>query len=542
MKTLLRITFLLASFLIVGVTVTVAQRVIKGTVYMDGELAAGITVEANKGGEMMTSFDGVYEIEASAKTKWIKFTFIDDTKKLVIEGKPGNTFDFAFTGEIPSGDAEKETESVSLKSREELLKEKNRDYMNSLSLYREFYKQKDIKSAYPHWEKIYNKYPKASLNTYIHGAKIFETLKEKATNDTEKEEMFNNYMKLHDKRIKYFGQKGFVLGRKGTAWLKHNIEERELEGEEQIAALKTGYGWVNESADEQKAKTELPVLVLLMQTSKSLFKLGELPKETVVINYEKCSEFLNEIIANEKDNNKLIELNKVKIYIDDIFGKSGAADCEALVSIFTPKFNESANDVDYIKTMLRKLRVAKCDDTELYNNATERLYELEPSAEAAFNMAHRYLKRDDLEKAKEYYKQAMEQETDKDLLATYYYEYGLFVFAKENALSEARSYARKALSVKPDFCEANMLIGDIYLEATRSFKGTNLEKSAVFWVVVDYYNKARRGADCSIDASKKASKYKKYFPNNEEAFMEGLKEGTTYKVGGWINEKTKVRF
>ena len=188
------------------------------------------------------------------------------------------------------------------------------------------------------------------------------------------------------------------------------------------------------------------------------------------------------------------------------------------------------------------MRRAKCDDSELYEKATERLYNIEPSAEAAFNMAHRYLKRNDFEKAKEYYIQAMDQETDQDLLATYYYEYGLFIFATDNALSEARSFAKKALAINPNLCEANMLIGNIYVEGSRSFKGTNIEKGAIFWVAVDYYNRARKGEDCMIDAAKKISDFKKHFPKKEEAFMEGLQEGATYKVEGWINETTKIRF
>ena len=112
---------------------------------------------------------------------------------------------------------------------------------------------------------------------------------------------------------------------------------------------------------------------------------------------------------------------------------------------------------------------------------------------------------------------------------------------KRKAYNEARSYARKALSINPNYCEANLLIGNIYVAASSSFEGTALEKSAVFWLAVDYFNKARRSEDCAIDAAAKASEYTKYFPNAEDAFMEGFKEGDTYKVGGWINETTTVR-
>ncbi len=541
MKAISRITLLFALIFMVA-TVSLAQRVIKGTVYMDGKLAAGITVEAHKGGSMMTSFDGLYEIEADAKTKWIKFTFIDESKKLDIGEKQGDNFDFAFTGDIPAEKVETGGSEVNLQSMKQLLGEQNKEYMNGLSLYNEFIKQKDFVSATPHWRELYNKYPKSSSNLYIHGARIFENQLANAKTEEEKEKILEEYMKLYDKRIKHFGNQGYVLGRKGSTWLKYKLLEGSLEGDAQIQALQNGYEWVNQSVDEQGNDTELAVLVLLMQTTKALFKLEILPKETVVFNYEKCNSIVNVNIENETDPVNLKKAKEVQVYIEDIFGKSGAADCEALISIITPKYEENNSDIEFIKNMLRRLRRANCDDSKLYEKATEKLYELEPSAEAAFNMAHRYLKLEDMEKAKVYYNQALDQETDQELLAGYYYEYGLFIFAKEHDLAVARTYAKKALAINPNNCEANMLVGDIYVAASSGFSGSNLEKSAIFWLAVDYFTKARRGEDCVVDASKKATTYKKYFPNKEEAFMNDLKEGNSYKVGGWINETTTIRF
>jgi len=547
MKAIIRITLLLASVVIVTFTSTQAQRVIKGTVYKDGEPAAGINVEVHRGGSMMTSFDGKYEVEADAKSKWIKFTSIalDETKRLDLDENSPDVINFPFTGEIPSGDEEEESGDVNLQSAEELIRSQNTEFRDELSLYNEFYKQGDYSSALPHWKVVYSKFPKSTLNVYIHGANMYVSMIENAKTDEEKDKLLGDYMKLYDKRIKYFNQKGYVLGRKGTAWLKyklHNTRTNIPEGEELTKVYKTAYEWLNESIEEQGVETETPVFVLLMQTSKSLFRLGEMAKETVVTNYDRCNSLLNEIIANNDDEETVRKAKEIQPIIEAIFGTSGAADCEALVNIFTPQFAEKGDDIEFIKSMLRRLRRAKCEDSKLVEDATVRLYELEPSAEAAFNMARGYVKKDEVEKAKEYYQQAMEQETDQDLLATYYYEYGLFIFAKENALSEARSYARKALNINPDYCEANILIGDIYVAATRSFSGSNIEKSAIFWLAVDYYNKARRSEDCSVDAAQKASNYRKYFPNKEEAFMEGLQEGQSYKIGGWINENTRIRF
>lgn len=88
-----------------------------------------------------------------------------------------------------------------------------------------------------------------------------------------------------------------------------------------------------------------------------------------------------------------------------------------------------------------------------------------------------------------------------------------------------------------------MLIGDIYVAASNSFDGDDFEKASVFWLAVDYFERARRaGQDCAIDASQKVSTYRKYFPNKEEAFFRDVQEGDSYKVGGWINETTTARF
>jgi tetratricopeptide (TPR) repeat protein len=543
MKTFLRISFLIAAIFTVAATTSVAQRIIKGIVYMDGELAAGITVEAHKGSSMMTSFDGVYEVEVTAKSKYIEFTFIDDDKKLVLEGLSGDTHDFAFTGELPSGDgAAASSAGVNLKTAADLMDDN--DFKTEFSLYTEFYKQKNYTAAKPHWENLYNGYPKSTTNLYIQGAKMFESFIINSKTDADRDKNIDRLMKIYDQRIKYFGQEGYLLGRKGTSFLKYKLDparKAALEGEELKEAYKIGYEYLNKSAAAQGDKTEIPVLVVLMQTTRALFKLGELPKETVVSNYDKCNKLINNAKAANTDASFVEKAEVAQAYIEEIFGKSGAADCEALLSIFTPQFEENNDDAEFIKNILRRLRRAKCDDSELYEKGTERLYELDPSAEAAFNMARRYLKLDDMEKAKGYYKQAMEQETDQDLLATYYYEYGVFVYAKERAYSEARTYARKAISIKPDYCEANMLIGDIYVAASNKYSGDAFEKAAIFWLASDYYSKARRGEDCSLDAAGKIANYKKYFPKKEEGFMRDVKDGAPFKIEGWINETTKAR-
>jgi len=529
------------ALMVLGLTVNgFSQRVIKGTVYREGKPAGGVTVEVHRGAaSFYTGFDGQYEVNTDDKAKWIRFTYLEESKRVDLTPETGDELDFSFDGKIPEK-VDADLVGVNLKSLQELVAANDLDFMNNLSIYNEFYKQKDYKSAMEPWRKLYMMYPKSTLNVYIHGANMFEQLIENAPDKAGKMQFVDSLMKLYDRRIRFFDQKGYVLGRKGTAWLKYNLPpDEDMTSEELTTVYRKGYGWLLESVKDQGKETEIPVIVLLMQTSKSLLGLGALPKEDVVRNYDLVAGLLSQ---KEKDKPDTEGLADAKNAVEMIFGTSGAADCESLVRIYTPQFAEKSGDLDFLKSMLRRLARAKCDDSPLFFEASEKMYQLDPSAEAAFNMARMFVKKDDSEKAKLYYKQAMEQETDQALLEDYYYEYALFIYAKDNALSEARNYARKALSINPDNCRALMLIGDIYSAASRSFSSDDFERSTVFWVAVDYFMRAKAGEDCVVEASRKANTYRSYFPNKESAFFLGIREGQTYTVGGWINETTRVRF
>jgi tetratricopeptide (TPR) repeat protein len=539
MKTFVRKSILFTLILLGMVLTANAQRVIKGTVYREGKPAAGVTVELHRSSQrIMTSFDGIYEITGDDKSKWIRFIFIDESKRVDLpEGV--TQFDYLFDGIEPLNGVASEA-GVNLKSQQELVAANDLEFMHNVTMYLESYKQGDYKSTLVPWRKLYDNYPKSTLNLYHHGATMYESFLEKATTKEEKDAFLDSLMNIYDRRIKYFNQKGFVMGRKATLWLRYNLPPpADISNEDLASIYRKGYDMLEISTKEQGPETEIPVLVLLMQTSRSLFSFGKITKEDVVKNYELVSAVLNQKDASKPDEEGLSDARSA---VEAIFSASGAADCEALISIYAPQCEEKNDDIEFLRTMLRRLTTARCDDSDLFNKASERMYELEPSAEAAFNMARMFVKKGDIDRAKTYYKQAMDQEKDESLLENYYYEYAIFIFATENNLQEARNYARRSLAINPNDCKVNMLMGDLYIAGSRGFSDDNFERATVFWVAVDYFNKARASEDCMAEATQKANTYRNYFPNKEEAFFIGIREGENYTVKGWINETTKVRF
>ncbi len=212
MKTLVSKSVLVAILVMGFVYTGIAQRVISGVVYREGKPAAGVTVEVHHGAQSaFTDFDGKYQVTTDDKAKWIRFTFIEESKKLDLTPETGNVIDFSFDGKIPAKE-DADLVGVNLKSLQELVAANEVDFMNNLSMYGEFYKQKDYKSAMEPWKILYTKYPKSTLNVYIHGANMYENYIANAGTKVEKQHMVDSLMKLYDRRIRFFNQKGYVLG------------------------------------------------------------------------------------------------------------------------------------------------------------------------------------------------------------------------------------------------------------------------------------------------------------------------------------------
>jgi len=514
----------------------VAQRVIKGTVYREGKVAAGVNVEGQKAkSTFMTSFDGLYEITVPENCKYLKFIFIDDERKLDIEGNTSNVIDFSFDGAVPVAAEEVEAGAI-LKTSAELVAAGDKDFMSLTTLEKQFYDQKDYKSSLGPWRKLYKTYPKSTVNIYIHGLNIYQTLIEGSTDRKLKDLYIDTLMHVYDHRIKYFDQRGMNLGRQGTDYLKYKLDNEQLNDDQRKLILKKGFTYLEESVKLQGNESDAAVLILLMQSTKGLYSLGDLGKEKVIEIYDVVSKVVNSNLAKDPKSENYLTVRDVS---DQIFQSSGAADCEALISIYEPKFDQIASNLEDLKKMIRMLDRQKCDASPLFAKASEKLYSLEPSAEAAYNMARLFVKADQLDKAETYYKQAVDLEKDQINLAKYYLELGQLNFQKPQL---AKSYLKKSIENNPSAGKTYIMLGDIYAHNSKSYGESDFEKSQVFWVAVDYYAKAKK-ADPTVEAeaNQKIGTYSQYFPPKEDIFFNGLTVGQSITLGGWIGESTTIR-
>ncbi|MUP15058.1 hypothetical protein DWB61_09365 [Ancylomarina euxinus] len=402
----------------------------------------------------------------------------------------------------------------------------------SASLYGEMVKQKNYKEALPSWRYIFNNAPKFQRSTYSKGVDIMRGMYY-ATKD---KKYIDTLMMVYDQRIKYFGvhktyNEAWILGRKGGDLFAFNKNN--------MASIKEAYNIMKKSIAMGGLDTEAAVVNKTMEAGKLLVMAGELAPDLVIDDYLAFMDLLKAQI--EKYPKKAENIKGAIVNVENDFFAAGVADCETLSSIFTPKFEANPKDMVLIDKIMKMLNRQECEDGALYAKVAEQKYRLEPSADAAHDLAKMFIKKKQFSKSKEYIQKSIELEGDAEVKADLHFKLGS-ILLMENNLVDSKKNALDAIKNKPNLGNAYLLIGKCYAAASKDFPGKLHEKQALYWVAVDKFMKAKSvDPECAVEANKLIQTYSKYFPAKEEAFMQGLKEGETYKIGSWINETTKIR-
>ncbi|MBN2484378.1 MAG: tetratricopeptide repeat protein [Bacteroidales bacterium] len=393
----------------------------------------------------------------------------------------------------------------------------------NLSTMSEFVKIKVFEYAYPAWGECFKKCPGASKNIYIHGEKIIGYKIENSESETEKQAFIDTLMMLYDQRIQYFNDEGKILGKKGISLLQYRRD-----------AIEEAYGYLKKSLEIEKSDVDEAVAATFITCSSVLFKNNKLQADEMIANYLSAIEALNTAKQTEKTLTAIESVEKT-------FAESGAADCNALIEIFTPKYMANQQDVETLKKITELLKNSGCQKTDLFAQASESLFAIEPSATAGANLGIVFAAREEYSKAIEYYLKAVELETDAEKKAQNYFQLAAISVQTKN-LPDVKKYGYEAVSLKPDFGEAYIIIGNAYALASSNCGSTNFEKASVYLAAVDKFIKAKSvDPTVSEKASELINNYSRFFPNNEDAFFEGYTDGQQYTVKCWINEPTTIR-
>lgn len=409
--------------------------------------------------------------------------------------------------------------------------------LKNLSLYQDYYKQKQYDESLKFLRNVLQICPSCSKSIYVKGAKLYgKAIKKNKANKELKEKLVDTLMMVYDMRIENFGEKGFVLGRKAADLAKYRP-----------SAVEEAYGMFQESLELQGNDMEAGALVYMYQTRYKMYKKGKCTKEDVIDLYPKLKAIADYNVKNSTRGKDQENYKKSGDNLLEFFKQ--VAECEDLVKAFKPRFEKDPENVEQLKEILSLLNTKECEDSEFYIAVAKKLQEKEPSALAAWSIANWYVKKSDCSNAIKFYDEAynladqMEDEAEiNPFKAKAALRAGLCHLSSAQYAS-AKNKALKALAADPNSGEAYMMIGDAYLGGASSWGENECQKRAGYWAAVDKYNvAASKNAELRASANNKIAKAKSRYPEKSECFFHNIQEGSSITIGGWIGETTKVRF
>ncbi len=400
------------------------------------------------------------------------------------------------------------------------------------TIYYEYYKLGNYSEAIPFWQKTIEICPGFSVGVWKNGEKMYKAQIEKNQNPDRKEQLIDSLLWIYDQRIKYFGHdsrssQGYVLGRKGLTLLTYRKAE-----------AKQAYDYLSESIALEGSQTQADVALSFMQVSRHLYQEGIIDANGVLNDYETSMKVI-EANLSANPNDKLF--TRAAEGVEAHFTKSGAADCNSLTAIYQPQLATNLLNQEWLDKVHRQLRSSGCKEGDLYLDIEKALFELAPTGEAAHDIAKMYMGREEFDQAKLYLQKALDLNLPDGEKAQAWYELSIIQFSQEKDYSEARSSARNALALRPNWGEPHLLIGKIYIDARKSAFTEEFDQNTVFWAAIDQFDQAQKlDPEVAEKAKELIQLYSKYFPSSETMFYYGLKDGQDYAVGSWINEKTRA--
>ena len=276
------------------------------------------------------------------------------------------------------------------------------EVINNLSLYQDYFKQKDYASALPHWKYVFEHAPLAQIRVYTDGAWILENLIYKETDATKKKEYFELLMKVYDQRLENLDAlnsfatektkttRGNILCRKAYDYASYGGTDNEV-----------AYKMFRSGINDMGPNTEAFVLYSFIQCSYRRYQANKdntTVREEFIRDYMECNDICDRLLETAKeyaetDTVMAQNYQPTQDKCNELFVTSGAADCDALEKIYTEKVEANKTNLEYLNSVLGVLTFFECDKSDIYYKASDYAYELNKTPNAAIGKAQKLFRK-----------------------------------------------------------------------------------------------------------------------------------------------------
>ena len=416
------------------------------------------------------------------------------------------------------------------------------------NLFKGDYKANKLDAAYENWLWCMDNCPTLSINIYKLGVKIAENKLENAS-EAEKPAARELVMRVYNQRLENYPQDyAYVYDKIASFKSEQGADEQEV------------FNWIDKAFKDDVTEVSPRNIYLYFDVILNKYKDTDAQKvfdtydevgEGIELKREEYTKKIEQINAKDSlslsSRDKKLRTGYQQLLTNLTLVESGLdsklsaiSTCENLIPLNKKYFEEKKTDAAWLKNAVSRMYNKECTDDPLYDTLVEAYVHADPSPQASVFYAGILYKKGEVNKAMDYFKKAIDQDTDsykkaKNLLKV------AQILGKQGRKSEARSYAYKALDNAPTMGDAYLLIAGLYASSANSCGTDVVSKRMVYVAALNMAYKAK-SVDPSISskANKYIASYSGNVPSKKDLFAATVKSGTPFKIGCWINETVRV--
>lgn len=411
-------------------------------------------------------------------------------------------------------------------------------------LYRDEYKLGNYALALPYWRQVYSIVPGSNGRATYHlsdGIEMYKWLFDQANDTIMKRKYVDTVIMIAQKHKECFGDEAAVDGKLGFDLYYHFYDY--VDADYVFNLFKSNIDTKGIQADYYVINPFSKLLFERVVREETSIEDGRKYAMTIFNAVNKgLAECKNEscetwAIINEYAPKLLEGLEG----IDDFY------DCAYYTDKYYTEFQNNPDSCDIINiTMARMLRGGCSNDDprllEVYDAKKNKCYEA-PVAKSCKSEGYELYNQGRYKEAIKKYEECITEETESDKKAAYMMVIAKIYYRDLKNFPLSRRYALDAASIKKNWGEPYMLIGNLYASSgPLCGPGRGWDSQIVTWPAIDMWQYAKTlDPTVSTEANRLINRYAQYMPNREDIHQRSLKAGAKYFVPCWIQEQTLIR-
>ena len=421
------------------------------------------------------------------------------------------------------------------------------DLEDTYIIYRDFLKMKKYEESFDMWKKVYTEAPAADgkrWTVYNDGVKYYRYFLRNEIDVEQKKAYTTKLLNLYDELGNcYPEQASYATARKAFD-LYYDYPD--------MASDEEKYRMFKAVVDDKQLETFVFVLNPFTKMMVDGFVNGDVDTAMAQHYAALVPEIVSSNMKKGEDMKSWSTVNDYALpYIERLEAVKGFFDCAHYYDKYVPLYDADPTNCDEATSIYSKLRFGGCDKnddklkeifTSLVNNECIEV-QVASGGGGPVSKAYENLRDGNYREAISKFEEAIAASTDDEKKSKYNFLISKIYYAHLKNYPKSRQFARKAAALRSNWGEPYILIGKLYASSgPLCGPGRGFDSQVVVWPAIDKWNYAKSIDPAAAEEARGLiNRYAQFMPSREDIFVRSIAPNSTFTVGCWIQEKTKVR-